>query len=92
MPGILGPRACRGNGLRRGARERPGRAGGRSSPWRPLPARNALSARPTPVAYLHATGDKIDAPYGALIDLACDVGSGRADAYAATDRIRSRRI
>ncbi|MDX3537477.1 hypothetical protein PV721_24515 [Streptomyces sp. MB09-01] len=44
------------------------------------------------MAYLHATGDKIDAPYGALIDLACDVGSGRADAYAATDRIRSRRI
>ncbi|MET9605302.1 toxin Doc [Streptomyces sp. NPDC006512] len=59
---------------------------------RPLPARNSLFGAGTAVAYMHAAGEAIDAPYGALIDLARDIGAGRADAYDAADRIRSWRI
>lgn len=56
---------------------------------RPLPARNALYGAAIVVAYLDATGEAIDAPYGALIDLACDIDAGRADGYDAADRIRA---
>ncbi|MFD6877011.1 MULTISPECIES: toxin Doc [unclassified Streptomyces] len=59
---------------------------------RPLPARNALFGAATTVAYMHAAGEGIDAPYGALIDLASDINAGRADAYDTADRIRSWRI
>ncbi|WP_443065172.1 toxin Doc [Streptomyces sp. NBC_00536] len=59
---------------------------------RPLPARNALFAAGTAVAYLNAVGEGIDAPDSALIDLARDIDAGRADAYDAADRIRSWRI
>lgn len=59
---------------------------------RPLPARNALFGAAVAVAYMDATGDAIDPPYGALIDLAKDLDAGRADAFDAADRIRSWRI
>lgn len=59
---------------------------------RPLPARNALYGAAIVVAYMDAAGEAIDAPYGALIDLARDVDAGRADGYDAADRIRSWRI
>nr|WP_037853613.1 hypothetical protein [Streptomyces sp. NRRL S-1824] len=59
---------------------------------RPLPARNALFGAGVVVAYMNAAGEGIDAPYGALIDLARDIDAGRADAYDAADRIRSWRI
>ncbi|MFE9968450.1 toxin Doc [Streptomyces sp. NPDC005525] len=59
---------------------------------RPLPARNALFGAGIVVAYMNAAGEGVDAPYGALIDLARDLDAGRADAYDAADRIRSWRI
>lgn len=59
---------------------------------RPLPARNALFGAGLVAAYMHAANEGIDAPYGALVDLAQDIDSGRADAYDAADRIRSWRV
>lgn len=59
---------------------------------RPLPARNALLATAVAVAYLHASGEGIGPPYGALIDLARDITTGRADVYDTADRLRSWRI
>ncbi|MGW9026547.1 toxin Doc [Streptomyces sp. NPDC055722] len=59
---------------------------------RPLPARNALYGAAIVVSYLDAAGEAIDAPHGALIDLARDIDAGRADGYDAADRIRSWRI
>ncbi|MEV0095096.1 toxin Doc [Streptomyces sp. NPDC050738] len=59
---------------------------------RPLPARNALFGAGIVVAYMAAAGEGIDAPYGALIDLARDIDTGHTDAYDAADRIRSWRI
>jgi prophage maintenance system killer protein len=59
---------------------------------RPLPARNALFGVGIAVAYMSAAGEALDAPYGALVDLARDIDAGRADAYDAADRIRSWRV
>ncbi|RKN45031.1 toxin Doc [Streptomyces hoynatensis] len=59
---------------------------------RPLPAANVRFACATAVAYMHLSGEGIDPPYGALVDLARDVLGGHADIYAAADRIRSWRI
>ncbi|MET9648431.1 toxin Doc [Streptomyces syringium] len=59
---------------------------------RPLPARNALFGAGVVAAYMGASGEGIDAPYGGLIDLARDIDTGRTDAYDAADRIRSWRI
>ncbi|MFH8737620.1 MULTISPECIES: toxin Doc [unclassified Streptomyces] len=59
---------------------------------RPLPARNALFGAGIAVAYMNAAGEGLDAPYGALIDLARDIDAGRSDGYDAADRIRSWRI
>jgi prophage maintenance system killer protein len=59
---------------------------------KPLPASNARFACATAVAYMHAGGEGIDPPYGALIDLVRDLQSGQATVYDAADRIRSWRI
>jgi hypothetical protein len=39
-----------------------------------------------------ASGEALDPPYGALVDLARDVGADRADAYDLADRLRSWRV
>ncbi|GAA4666852.1 hypothetical protein GCM10023347_19460 [Streptomyces chumphonensis] len=57
---------------------------------RPLPARNALYG--AAVAYMEAAGEAVDAPYGALIDLARDLAAGHADTYDAADRLRTWRL
>ncbi|MBD3934865.1 hypothetical protein IF129_25300 [Streptomyces chumphonensis] len=59
---------------------------------RPLPARNALFGAAVAVAYMDASGQGIDPPYGALIDLARDIDAARADVYDTGDRLRSWRI
>ncbi|QEU96947.1 hypothetical protein [Streptomyces kanamyceticus] len=59
---------------------------------RPLPARNALYGVGIATAYMSAAGEAIDPPYGALVDLARDIDTGRADTYDTADRIRSWRI
>ncbi|MFF5092045.1 toxin Doc [Streptomyces niveus] len=57
-----------------------------------LPARNALFGSAIAVACMDATGEGVNPPYGALIDLARDIDAGRTDAYDVADRIRSWRI
>ncbi|GAB2891489.1 toxin Doc [Streptomyces mayteni] len=59
---------------------------------KPLPASNIRFACSMAVAYMHISGEGIDPPYGALVDLARDILEGRADVYDAADRIRSWRI
>lgn len=56
---------------------------------RPLPARNALFGAGLVVAYMQAAGEAVHAPDRGLVLLARDIDSGRADVYAAADRIRS---
>ncbi|MEU2423377.1 toxin Doc [Streptomyces sp. NPDC007851] len=56
---------------------------------RPLPTANARFACATAVAYMCAGGAGIDPPHGALVALVRDLTSGKADVYAAADRLRS---
>ncbi|MEV6793239.1 toxin Doc [Streptomyces sp. NPDC051320] len=58
----------------------------------PLPYRNSLFACQVSVAYMHASGDGIDPPYGALVELVRDIQAGKATVYQAADRIRAWRI
>ena len=52
----------------------------------------AVSGAALATAYMDAVGEGIDPPYGALIDLAREIDTGRADGYDTADRIRSWRI
>ncbi|MGP3991496.1 toxin Doc [Streptomyces sp. 3N207] len=58
----------------------------------PLPYRNSLYACQVAVAYMSASGEGIDPPYGALVELVRDIQAGKATVYKAADRIRSWRI
>ncbi|MFF8288830.1 toxin Doc [Streptomyces sp. NPDC016309] len=58
----------------------------------PLPHRNSLYACQVAVAYMHASGEGIDAPYGALVELVRDIQAAKATVYQAADRIRGWRI
>ncbi|MFE3743036.1 toxin Doc [Streptomyces sp. NPDC059096] len=58
----------------------------------PLPYRNSLYACQVAAAYMHASGEGIDPPYGALVDLVRAIQSGKANVYQAADRIRGWRI
>ncbi|WP_329453234.1 toxin Doc (plasmid) [Streptomyces sp. NBC_01724] len=58
----------------------------------PLPYRNALYACQVAAAYMHASGEGIDPPYGALVELVRDIQSGKANVYQAGDHIRTWRI
>ncbi|MGP3998897.1 toxin Doc [Streptomyces sp. 8N706] len=59
---------------------------------RPLPSRNALFACGVAVAYMHASHEGIDPPYGELIELVKDLQSAESTVYDAAGRIRSWRI
>ncbi|MCC5037209.1 toxin Doc [Streptomyces sp. WAC 00631] len=59
---------------------------------KPLPSRNALFACGIAVAYMHASNEGIDPPYGALIELVKDLQSTDATVYGAAELIRSWRI
>ncbi|MEU4039383.1 toxin Doc [Streptomyces collinus] len=59
---------------------------------KPLPAANARFACATAVAYMFVSGAGIDPPYGALVDLARDLISGKTDVYGAADRLRAWQI
>lgn len=59
---------------------------------KPLPASNTRFACSAAVAYMHISGEGIDPPYGALVDLARDILEGRADVYDAAGSLRSWRI
>ncbi|GAA1547636.1 hypothetical protein GCM10009730_65960 [Streptomyces albidochromogenes] len=58
----------------------------------PLPYRNSLYACQVTAAYMHASGEGIDAPYGAMVDLVRDIQAGKTSVYQAADRIRTWRI
>ncbi|WP_405592213.1 toxin Doc [Streptomyces sp. NBC_01190] len=58
----------------------------------PLPYRNSLYACQVTAAYMHASGEGIDPPYGALVDLVRDIRSGKAGLFEAADHVRSWRV
>ncbi|MFD6415722.1 toxin Doc [Streptomyces sp. NPDC060194] len=59
---------------------------------RPLPAYNVRFACAVTIAYMHASGEGLDAPYGELVELAKELRAEKADVFAAADSIRSWRI
>ncbi|WP_371749963.1 toxin Doc [Streptomyces sp. NBC_01283] len=59
---------------------------------RPLPAHNVRFACATVVAYMHASGQGLDAPFGELVDLTQQLMTAKAGIFAAADQIRSWRI
>jgi prophage maintenance system killer protein len=59
---------------------------------RALPDRNARFACSVAAAYMHANGEVIDPPFGALADLARDLISGKTDVFGAADSFRSWRL
>ncbi|MFV0126410.1 toxin Doc [Streptomyces sp. HMX112] len=58
----------------------------------PLPYRNSLYACQVAVAYMHISGEGIDPPYGALVDLVREIRADKASVYQAADRLRDWRI
>ncbi|MGW5782033.1 toxin Doc [Streptomyces sp. NPDC003863] len=55
----------------------------------PLPYRNSLFACQVTAAYMHASGEGVDPPYSAMVDLVRDIQAGKATVYQAADRIRT---
>ena len=43
-------------------------------------------------AYMYASGEGIDPPYGAMVDLVRDIQAGKVNVYQAAERIRAWRI
>ncbi|MEX0171406.1 toxin Doc [Streptomyces sp. LMG1-1-1.1] len=58
----------------------------------PLPHRNSLYACQVTAAYMQASGEGIDPPYGAMVELVRDIQAGKAHVYEAADRIRTWRL
>ncbi|MDT0310257.1 toxin Doc [Streptomyces sp. DSM 44917] len=58
----------------------------------PLPYRNSLFACQVTAAYMHLSGEGIDPPYGAMVDLVRDIQARKATVYTAADRIRTWRL
>lgn len=58
----------------------------------PLPTRNQAYACTVADAYMHAVGEGIDPPYGALVELCRDVRARKADVFNVAERIRSWRL
>ncbi|MGW6317663.1 toxin Doc [Streptomyces sp. NPDC055099] len=59
---------------------------------RPLPSYNVRFACATTLAYMHACGQGLDAPFGQLVDLTQQLMTAKTDVLTAADRIRSWRI
>lgn len=59
---------------------------------RPLPAYNVRFSCATVIAYMHASGQGLDAPFGELVELTKELMSAKADVFTAADQIRSWRI
>ncbi|WP_329321308.1 toxin Doc [Streptomyces sp. NBC_01262] len=57
-----------------------------------LPYRNSLYACQVAAAYMHACGEGIDPPYGALVDLVRDIQARKSTVYEAAGRIRAWRV
>lgn len=59
---------------------------------RPLPALNVRYACAITIAYMHASGEGIDAPYGELVELCKELIAVKEDVFSAADKIRSWRV
>lgn len=59
---------------------------------KPLPALNVRFACAITIAYMHASGEGLDSPYGELVELCKDILAGKDTVFGAADRIRSWRI
>jgi hypothetical protein len=59
---------------------------------RPLPSLNVRYACAVTLAYMHASGEGLDAPYGELVELCKDLIAGKGGVFGAADRLRSWRI
>ncbi|MER6685951.1 toxin Doc [Streptomyces olivaceoviridis] len=59
---------------------------------RSLPSLNVRYACAVTIAYMHASGEGLDAPYGELVELCKDLIAGKEGVFGAADRIRSWRI
>lgn len=59
---------------------------------KPLPAYNVRFACAVTIAYMHASGEGIDAPHGELVELAKQLLESKTDVFSAADKIRSWRI
>jgi hypothetical protein len=59
---------------------------------RPLPSLNVRFACAVTLAYMHASSEALDAPYGELVELCKDLIGGKDNVFGAADRIRSWRL
>jgi prophage maintenance system killer protein len=59
---------------------------------KPLPTYNVRFACAVAIAYMHASGEGIDSPYGEIVELTKELMEGKTDVFSAADRIRSWRI
>ncbi|MEW2289881.1 toxin Doc [Streptomyces sp. NPDC047841] len=59
---------------------------------RPLPSLNVRYACAVTIAYMHASGEGLDAPYGELVELCKDLIAGKEGVFGTADRIRSWRL
>ncbi|MFD3437029.1 toxin Doc [Streptomyces sp. NPDC058685] len=59
---------------------------------KPLPAYNVRFACAVTIAYMHASGEGLDTPYGELVELCKELIAGKADVFHAADQLRGWRI
>jgi hypothetical protein len=59
---------------------------------KPLPAHNIRFACAVAIAYMHASGEGLDSPYGEIVELTKELMEGKTDVFGAADKIRSWRI
>ncbi len=58
----------------------------------PLPHRNSLYACQAAAAYLRSSGEGIDPPYGALVELVRDIQARKVTVYEVADHLRGWRL
>lgn len=59
---------------------------------RPLPAHNVRFACAIVIAYMHASGEGLDTPYGELVDVIRQLMDLKTDVFTAAGHIRSWRL
>ncbi|WP_327687287.1 toxin Doc [Streptomyces sp. NBC_00467] len=59
---------------------------------KPLPAYNVRFACAVTIAYMHASGEGLDTPYGELVELCKELIASKADVFHAAEQLRAWRI
>ncbi|MFI1408359.1 toxin Doc [Streptomyces sp. NPDC020707] len=59
---------------------------------KPLPSLNVRFACAVTIAYMHASDEGLDVPYGELVELCKDLLAGKDSVFGAAERIRSWRV